>query len=62
MTGHELTAVDRISDFTFAALCECGHEATGPNPETARKRHDIHAQIQHARAALEQAKEGNVGA
>ena len=53
MKPHGLVAVDRNGEFAFTARCSCGHESAGPNLLTAEKRHDIHAQIQAARAALE---------
>lgn len=52
MTGHDLHCVERLREFEHVAFCECGHQSTGPNPDTARKRHDIHVAIQEARAAL----------
>lgn len=54
--SHEATVV-REGEFTWVAVCECGHRAEAPNPETAGKRHGVHRSIQDARAALEQAKE-----
>lgn len=34
------------------AVCACGHEAEGPNEDTARKRHLPHKWIQEAREPL----------
>lgn len=56
--SHDLTSVEREREFLYVAKCECGHESKAPNPDTARKRHDIHASIYHARAALEEGRSG----
>lgn len=50
--NHALASERHDRDFCWVAVCACGHESEGPNPETARKRHGIHEQIQVARAAL----------
>lgn len=55
--SHEIVETVRVRDHVFAARCSCGHESEGPNPDTARKRHGIHAAIQDARATLREASE-----
>ncbi len=57
MNGHGFVETVRFREYVFEARCECGHTSEGPNPDTARKRHDIHAAIQEARAALEEGSE-----
>lgn len=42
----------RISDGVWRVTCACGHEAEGRNPDNARNKHEVHIQIEDARAAL----------
>ena len=49
--SHDITDVQE-TPFSVVLVCACGHRAQHPKRDGAEQRHEVHVQIEEARANL----------